>query len=176
NILLLKYRPDGRRDENFGNDGVVIYGNSNPNDFYASKSIALDSRGNIYITGASIQNNNSDILLLKYTPGGEFIRNFGVVTYDSGGDDIATEIKIDSAGYIYIGGFTILSNNNRDILLLKYRPNGELDNSFNGSGVVTYHNTSEEATGIAIKEGYLYVGGHIFQNNKWNALLLRYYR
>lgn len=70
---------------------------------------ALDSYGNIYITGSTtgILNEksfgNEDVFVIKYTPGGEieWSKQFG-----SDSIDIAKGICTDTKGYIYLTGMT----------------------------------------------------------------------
>ncbi|MFN3994977.1 MAG: SBBP repeat-containing protein, partial [bacterium] len=154
---------------------VVTYDNQNNEE---ANAIALDSQGNIYIAGRTSAN-NGDVLLLKYqsdgSPDGSFGSN-GVVTFNQNGDEQAFSIAIDNNGDIYIAG-EISLNNNRDVLVLKYKPDGSRDNTFGNQGVVTFNNTQEGAVGIAIVGNHLYVTGSTRDNNNiLQALLLRFFK
>ncbi|MFN3995829.1 MAG: delta-60 repeat domain-containing protein [bacterium] len=174
NVLLLKYQPNGSLDNSFGNNGVVTY-DHNPSNNDLIYSIALGNNV-IYLAGETISGSNRDILLLKYqqngTPDTSFGNN-GIVTYDSGGSEAAYAIAIDDDNEIYLAGINFGANAN--IIVLKYKPNGNLDTSFGNNGVVIYdQNSMERAFGIAIKNDHLYVGGDILVNGRWHAFLLRF--
>ncbi|MHA1253606.1 MAG: SBBP repeat-containing protein [Candidatus Helarchaeota archaeon] len=116
-IILLKFNSSGNLEWN------KTWGGS-AEDF--GKGIALDSLGNIYITGysESFGKGYSDLVLLKYNSSGELEWNKTI-----GGiyNDIGEDIDIDNLGYIYISGYINNFNlQNSDIILLKYDSSGNL--------------------------------------------------
>lgn len=82
------------------------------------RGIALDSLGNIYITGLT-QNASFDdaIFLARFNNLGQLQWNR---TFDTSRDEIAYDIAIDSDDNIYVGGTIEVNTDNNDLLLLKY--------------------------------------------------------
>ncbi|GAI21421.1 unnamed protein product, partial [marine sediment metagenome] len=94
-------------------------------DYDNGHKIALDSSGNIYITGAtaSYGAGSFDVVLLKYNSSGnlQWSKIWGGPNNDTG-DGIA----LDNLGNIYITGATSYETNLDDVFLLKYDSSGNL--------------------------------------------------
>ena len=107
-------------------------------------SIAIDNEGNIYSTGSFkgtivmkdtivLANWDSDIFICKHDSEGNFL---WIKTFESQGDDVGWDIKVDKEGKIYftgwyqgsvmIDGNEYISNGDLDILILKLEPNGNI--------------------------------------------------
>ena len=86
-------------------------------------AIAVDSKGNTYVTGKSV-GVGWDCLTIKYAPTGE---QLWVAHYNGQGNsfDEATGIVIDSDDNIYVAGSSFGQNGTADYLLIKYAPTGE---------------------------------------------------
>jgi len=100
----------------------------------ASKQLALDASGNVFIAGyinASISSRN--IIVYKISPAG--IRLWKR-TYNGLGnsEDIVASIATDAAGNLWLCGTTRATSLNRNILLLKYAPDGILLSEVNTEG------------------------------------------
>ena len=50
------------------------------------------------------------------------------------GNDFANDAVMDNAGFFYVTGATTNLDNDLDMIVAKYRPDGTLDTTFNGSG------------------------------------------
>lgn len=129
--------------------------------------VAVDSKGNIYITGhtdGSLDGNKSlrktDFFLVKYNPSGvkEWTRQFGTAK-----DDYAYGVTVDSKDNIYVTGSTEgdLDGNNKnagraDIFLVKYDTSGAKQWT-KQLGTKKW----DEARGVAVdNEGNVYITGH----------------
>ncbi len=99
-----------------------------------SQGIAVDSHGNIYITGftysfRSVSNQNSDTFLLKYNPSGSLLWQR---TWGGNGTDQPSSVEVDSAGNIYVVGITNSFTHSPscpgcfDVFILKFDPAGNL--------------------------------------------------
>ena len=155
-IILVKYDSNGDLDTNFGpnNNGIVITDISGNKHDYC-RSILIDDSNNIYLAGFSQNqdsNNNSDIVLVKYDSSGNLNNTFGpnnngiVITDISGNkNDYAYGISIDTQNNIYLSGYSDGqdSNNNNDIVLVKYNPDGNLDTNF---GIINEDNNNNNKT------------------------------
>ena len=117
-IALFKYNSSGDfqwSNINFGTGG---------NTFNRGFGIALDSMGNIYITGrtSSYGEGGDDICLVKYNSSGviQWYRTWGGIN-----DDCAYTITLDSSENIYLAGYTeSFGAGDIDIVLVKYDSSG----------------------------------------------------
>ncbi len=87
---------------------------------------ALDSMGNIYITGGSYGESRLDFSTLKYSPDGTEIWN---TRYNELGVsvDVAKDMKIDPTGNIIVVGSSEGAGGDEDYLVLKYNNDGSLN-------------------------------------------------
>jgi hypothetical protein len=85
--------------------------------------LAVDIQGNAYVTGrATMAGTSYDYVTIKYSPAGNDIWT-AVYNYANLGD-IATGLKVDSSGNVYITGGTY-TGNHYDYLTIKYsQPTG----------------------------------------------------
>jgi hypothetical protein len=86
--------------------------------------MALDSAGNVYVTGASANLTNDDYATVKYSPSGNqlWVRRYAGVP---NGQDSARAIAVDSSGNVYVTGQSYGGGSlNMDYLTVKYAPNG----------------------------------------------------
>jgi len=122
----IKYSPNG--DELW----VRRYnGSADDNDF--SYRVALDSSGNVYVTGQSVETgSDNDITTIKYSPDGDVLwtqhYNGPANGYDAG-----QSIAVDADGNAYVTGNHTTATG-LDCVTLKYSTNGDLlwTASYNG--------------------------------------------
>jgi len=112
-------------------DLLVVKFNSSGNDLWNRTcggsaqdegwAITLDSRDNVYTAGFTLSYGaiQRDFFIVKYDCEGnwQWNRTWGTI-----GSDEARGIGIDSADYIYVGGYTVMSN----ISIVKYDSSGTL--------------------------------------------------
>ena len=123
NICLVKYNSAGSQQWIKEYNGIG-------DDLDAPTAIALDTSGNIFITGYSFRGpalTNDEIVTLKYNPNGDTL---WVRHYNSPGTriDRAFALAVDSAGNAYVGGYlNNISFGNvygEDYITIKYSPDG----------------------------------------------------
>jgi hypothetical protein len=88
------------------------------------KDIAVDAKGNVYVTGTSMgDDNNFDYATLKYSRNG---RRFWVQRYDGPGkgNDIANAIAVDASGNVYVTGTSLDHGSDYNFATLKYSADG----------------------------------------------------
>ncbi len=156
----IKYDGNGRQR------WVVTYnGPGNYND--SAKAIALDTFGNVYVTGYS------------YT-GGETREDYATIKYDSSGRrlwveryagpsgppysayDVANAIAVDTLGCVYVTGYSDGGATSYDYATIKYDSDGKLQwaERYNGSG-----DKYDYAHAIALdSSGSVYVTGYSDNN------------
>ncbi|HLT24126.1 MAG TPA: SBBP repeat-containing protein, partial [Ignavibacteria bacterium] len=132
--------------------------------FDEANAIAVDDSGNVYVTGFSyglLSLSLSDYATIKYDPNGNEV---WVKRYNGSllGDDVATDIIIDSQGDIIITGYSSALLGSRNFVTIKYSSSGaELwTASYNGPA-----NSEDMAYALAEDgNGYVYVVGHSNSN------------
>jgi len=118
-IATVKYGPNGgaplwvARYNQGGADGAA--------------ALAVDTAGNVYVTGSSCPNSacaQKDYATVKYGPTGG--TPLWVARYDKGGEDQASALVVDSAGNVYVTGAGCPDSacTNKDYATVKYGPNG----------------------------------------------------
>jgi len=141
-FLLIKYDPSGK----------VIWTrtyDSGGSDTF--RGIALDSGGNIYLTGTKALTSGSFCLTVKYDSDG------GVIwarTYGGSEHEEARGIAVDAQGNVYVTGVRNITG--YDYLTIKYDAEGNLQwsTTYDGAGM------SDLAGGIAVDQaGMVYVTG-----------------
>ncbi|MDD5492009.1 MAG: SBBP repeat-containing protein [bacterium] len=165
-VFLTKYDANGTKE------WTKLSGTSKSEKAYG---IAIDTSGNIYITGetqGSLDGNtnqgSNDIFIIKYDTNGTklWTRQHGSAGYDAG-----VGAAIDSIGNIYISGYTrgsLDGNTNQgdsDIFLLKYNANGtKLWTKQIGTSA------SDQSFGVAIDTSdNVYVTGNTYGNLDGNT-------
>lgn len=164
-IILEKYNSNGVLDTTFGDNGIVTDDFLGVNEF--ANSIILDSSDNILIGGFA-QINNTDFLIVKYNNNGVLDVSFGsngFVTSDFVSVDQATCFAIDSSNNIIMAGHT---NNgffsDQDLVIAKYKHNGELDLSFGSDGkkIIDFATTDAYTNDLLIdSNNNIIIGGYI---------------
>jgi uncharacterized delta-60 repeat protein len=86
-------------------------------------ALALDTSGNIYVTGGSDSNSGEDYATLKYSPAGSLI---WTARYNGPGDgsDRAAALTVDPMGDVYVTGRSEGSGTAHDFATIKYGTDG----------------------------------------------------
>ena len=136
---------------------VAVY-NGPGNGYDGGNDIAIDSSGNVYVTGESKGSSTGrDYATIKYDSAGNQL--WEVRTYNGpvNSNDCATKIAIDSSGNVYVTGWSVGSGTGHDYATIKY------DSSGNQLWVARYNgpgNNTDHARGIAIdSSGNVYITG-----------------
>ena len=88
-------------------------------------ALAIDSAGNVHITGSSQSTSGDrDFQTIKYSTGGNIL--WSVRWSGLAGDDIARAIAVDGSGNVFVTGSSAGAGSGLDYLTIKYDSNGEL--------------------------------------------------
>jgi len=101
--------------------------NGTGNGFNATRAIAVDGSGNVYVTGLSEGlGTKEDFATIKYSTNG---KQLWVKRYNGPGNsyksDYATDIAVDSSGNVYVTGKSEGSGAKVDYATIKYSTNGK---------------------------------------------------
>ncbi|NPV82539.1 MAG: hypothetical protein HPY46_03005 [Candidatus Aminicenantes bacterium] len=124
-------------------------------DDYAS-AIAVDSSGNIYVTGTGIiaPSRTFDFVTIKYNNGGiqQWASSSGTTGYEQSND-----IAIDASGNIYLTGCTYRDGTGYDYFTVKFNSSGEIWTArYNGPA-----NSDDKACSISLDpSGNVYITGY----------------
>lgn len=160
----IKYSPNG--DELW----VRRYnGSADDNDF--AYRVALDSSGNVYVTGQSVETgSDNDITTIKYSPNGDVLwtqhYNGPVNGYDAG-----QSIAVDADGNAYVTGNHTTATG-LDCVTLKYSTNGDLlwTASYNGPD-----NGGDVLISIALDDlANVYVSGFVASGGASDFVTIKY--
>ncbi|HEX2617216.1 MAG TPA: T9SS type A sorting domain-containing protein, partial [Flavobacteriales bacterium] len=177
-VILIRYDEHGVPDPAFGEEGVVLTDlGGTPDVGYA---LVLRPDGRIIVGGMTNTPTGLDVLVLQYLPDGTLDGSFGtggvVITPATSGPDVATSIGLQTDGRIVVGGLAD-SGGASDLLIVRYLPDGTLDNTFDLDGMVTTNIGPgyDELTGSVIQsDGKILGCGRTDTNGSIDFLLVRY--
>ena len=165
NFAVVRYLSDGRLDPDFDDDGIVETSFTKQNDQAAA--LAIQNDGKIVVAGtADIGSGDSDFAIARYHPDGSLDTSFDsdgkVTTSFSPINDQGHAVAIQTDQKIIVAGTANLPSGNSDFALARYHPDGSLDLSFDGDGLVTTGITklNDEANGVAVQgDGSIFAAG-----------------
>ncbi len=149
-FAIVRYNPNGFRDNTFGTNGIVITHTASIYDYALSIAIQRDEK--IVLGGYSFNGTDNDFALARYNSNGSIDTSFGnlgiaITAIGTGYDEIWSIIPLpqnDGSDRILAAGYS-LNGNNYDFTLARYNPDGKLDKSFgkfgktgSGTGIITF--------------------------------------
>jgi uncharacterized delta-60 repeat protein len=163
--VTIKYGPDGseqwvRRYNGPGDGDDVPY------------ALAVDTAGNVYVTGRSAGSSTSDdYATIKYGPDGseQWVRRYNG---PGNADDWAYDLAVDGAGNVYVTGTSSGSGTGDDYATIKYGPDGSEQwvARYNGPG-----NYYDEPGALAVDgAGNVYVTGYSVGGSTSDYATLKY--
>jgi uncharacterized delta-60 repeat protein len=137
-FAVARYNTDGTLDTSFSTDGKVLT-DFGPNADEAVE-VAIQGDGKIVVVGGvNVNHLDSRFGVVRYNPDGTLDSSFGVggkvITNISPKLEDATGVAIQGDGKIVVGGGAG-GGGNPDFALVRYNPDGSLDNAFGTGGIV----------------------------------------
>jgi len=171
NFSLVRYMGDGTLDASFDLDGIVTTTFTSDS---RAQSVALQSDGKIVATGFT--SGGYDFAIVRYNSDGSQDPSFdgdGKVTTDLGYNERANKIVIQPDGKILVGG-TYFS---KYFMLARYNPNGSLDTSFSGNGILSTYsgNGYDELTSLLLQPDGKIIAGGWNQGGPTSFFMVRYH-
>ncbi len=137
-FAVARYNADGTFDNTFSGDGRQTLDLGSGYDF--ARALAIDSSGRIVVVGSRDNAGNGELVVVRYNADGTLDTSFsgdGIQTTDIGtGNDSAAGVVLDASGRIVVGGYSH-DGVSFDYAVARYNPDGTLDTTFSGDGLVT---------------------------------------
>lgn len=162
-FALARYNRDGTLDATFGDGGKVLT-TFEPNSIDSANAVVIQSDGKIVAAGLMRSGLAREFAVARYLPNGSLDASFGgdglVVTPISAGDDIVFDLAVQPDGKLIAAGWS--SPGGFDIAMARYNPDGSLDSSFDGDGIVIapFRPASTYASHVLVQpDGMIVTGG-----------------
>ena len=148
---LARFLTNGNLDLGFGTAGKLTTAFNAANDFAFAQAVALQPDGKIVAAGlANDSNGVAEFAIVRYMSDGSVDATFGtsgrVTTVISGIGDRATAVLVQSDGKIVVVGSA-----GRESAVVRYNPDGTLDNSFGSTGKIVTDFSGFRAQAVAIQ-------------------------
>lgn len=140
-FTLVQYKNDGSLDASFDGGGKVttpISTDQNGRD--DPSEIAIQTDGKIVASGFSDNFSGTDFSVVRYNTNGSLDTSFngtGKILTPVGEDNDYAYSLAQANGKIVVAGGSNSNASSTDFALVRYNPNGSLDNSFDGDGKLT---------------------------------------
>jgi uncharacterized delta-60 repeat protein len=164
-VAIVRYNlGDGSLDTTFDGDGKRIDEFGNLSSF--AQGVAIQPDGKIIVAGYADTSLDLDFAVMRFNADGTLDPSFGgdgKVTTDIGGDDVGNAVAIQADGKIVVAGSSGVPRTGVTdfITVVRYKPDGTLDTSFNANGRVrTSVRETSAANALAIQpDGKIVVAG-----------------
>jgi uncharacterized delta-60 repeat protein len=180
-VVLVRYRRNGRLDRTFGGDGKV---RTSVGTFAVANALTLQPNGKILAAGTVGNAPDLRFALFRYLPDGRPDRSFGpnqtgrVSTSVGTGFAQGAAVALQRNGKIVVAGSAETGPDTEGFALVRFRRNGTLDPTFSGGRVTTQVGTGgfAGAHAVAIQaDGKIVAAGEALDPSREFALV-RYNR
>jgi len=142
-------------------------------------AVAIQSDNKLVVAGSSDANNDSNLVVVRYTTAGRLDPSFsgdGIVLTDLGGNDRAAAIAIQADGKIVVAGSSD-AGGSTDFALARYTVSGNLDSTFGSAGKLTtdFFGGDDQALALARQsDGKLIAAGFAHRDGATGFAVGRY--
>jgi len=178
---VFRYLPDGTPDADFGTAGVFMHELDNEALLY---SAVITSTGKILLVGSTTDYQTYRMMLIQLNADGTLDAAFGtngvalqsVSLVGPNAEDMAFDVTLDDQENILVCGSSYDTNYVRRPVVVRFTPDGTLDNTFGVDGVATIPVMLVGASafqGIVVQpDGKIVATGFFGQTELWYTLLL----
>lgn len=167
NFAVVRYKHDGKVDSSFGTSGRVMTEVAIGSIPCHVQTVLVQPDGKILLTGFTDNSVDVDFVAIRYMPDGTLDAGFGtggkVANTTATGYAMHGSSVLQPDGKILVCG-TVMTATDADYAVVRYKSDGALDSSFNGTGIAVYSNSSVQSEMcMAIKlqpDGKIVLGGY----------------
>ncbi|MBI5540537.1 MAG: hypothetical protein HY951_10800 [Bacteroidia bacterium] len=177
-FTLVRYNNDGILDSSFGKNGISVTSIGKYLDVILGIQILTDDK--IIAAGKTFDGKKYSFAMAKFLKNGHVDTQFGdsgiVVSDILNSDAIANSVVIQNDGKIILGG-DIRNGIYSDFAMVRYFPDGFIDESFGKNGVVvtSISEQNDNLTSILVQpDGKIISSGHVFNKEFSNFAAVRY--
>ncbi|MEI6766689.1 MAG: T9SS type A sorting domain-containing protein [Bacteroidota bacterium] len=163
-FALARYDTTGALDVTFDSDGKLSLAIGTAQDVAHAVCIQPDQK--ILVAGSAGNGSNTDIALARFLSNGAIDPGFGtsgkLTTPVGTGDDDAWSITLQPNGKILVAGYSIAGSDLRAVLI-RYLPNGTLDNTFGTGGIAQTASTGQSNVFFSVErqsDGHILCSGY----------------
>jgi uncharacterized delta-60 repeat protein len=164
--MVARYWPDGEIDSDFGVNGVSQ--TTIGDDYSGITSIGLQPDGKIVIGGYCNIENVECFAMMRFTADGELDTSFDgdgklITSFPTGDADI-NALVVQPDGKIVVAGYVQITNENNEIVVARYLPDGSFDLDFNNDGiaVLPFSPHRDQARSLILQpDGHLLLSGYV---------------
>jgi len=178
-FVVIRLSSDGMIDGSFGPGGYVT--TNMGGEVSVAASMAIQPDGKIIAAGYTMTSWICDFAMARYNPDGTLDNSFssdGMLTTDLGSvNDHITSIILQPDGKIVAAGGCDDGSSHPDFALVRYLPDGTLDNSFGSSGLVITPVTPDNDwanSAMLQHDGKIVVAGETNNGTNSSSVLVRY--
>jgi uncharacterized delta-60 repeat protein len=168
-FITVRFNADGSLDTTFAGDGMAVTDIAGDNDY--AEAVLLQADGKIVVAGTG----SADFALVRYLPDGSLDPGFdgdGKLSVEIGFTSYAFDAALQLDGKILIAGLADYSFG-----LARLNPDGSLDATFSGDGMVTtgFGGDTSIADAIAVQpDGKIVAAGYIAASPSEYIAMARY--
>ncbi len=178
-VAIARYNTNGTLDNTFGYGGLIVKNLQNYDDI--GQAVILQPDGKILIAGTTFNGSFiRDFCLLRYNSNGTPDNSFGVngvVIADIGNIfEYATCLDLQTDGKIIVGGYSANNLNNTDFAIVRFNPDGSIDNGFGNNGIIktSIGSGNDDLYSIKIQSDGKILAAGTTNNGTFDFCLVRY--
>ena len=178
-FAVVRYNKDGSLDPSFNGTGRLTTSVGSGDD--TGSSVALQSDGKIVVAGTSSAGGKSSFAVARYNDDGSLDASFNgtgkATTAIGSGDDICYSMALQGDGKIVVAGSTS-NGSKRSFAVVRYKVDGSLDTSFNGTGkaATSVGSSDDVCYGVALQStGEIVLAGSSFNGANNDFAVVRYH-
>jgi uncharacterized delta-60 repeat protein len=177
-FAVVRYNSDGSLDTTFDGDGIAVTQISGKTD--EARSVVLQSDDKIVVAGQGGTGINTDFAVARYNPDGSLDASFdgdGIATTSIGTLDVGESAALQADGKIVVAGVGDVGAFQLDVAVVRYNPDGSLDTTFDGDGIVTtaIGSSTDEARSVALQtDGRIVAAGYRQAGSVADSAVVRY--